>query len=105
MRRMLLILAGLSLVALPAAARPDLAAGRRIAGKCAPCHAIGEKGASVNPKAPPFRELSKKYPVDSLQESLAEGILTGHTGDMPQFKLTPAQIVDFLGYLRSIQVK
>jgi len=78
MRKTSLILI-LLLAASPAVAAPDLAAGRRIAQRCAPCHAVDETRASVNPKAPPFRILGQKYPVESLQESLAEGIIAGHS--------------------------
>jgi len=52
--------------------------------------------------APPFRTLSHNYPVDSLGEALAEGILVGHR-DMPEFELEAAQIDDLLAYIQSIQ--
>jgi mono/diheme cytochrome c family protein len=68
---------------------------------CASCHAIGREGASAEPKAPPFRDLHKRYPVEQLAESLAEGIFTGHEM-MPEFTLEPAQIEAFLAYLESL---
>ena len=68
---------------------------------CASCHATGRDGASAQPKAPPFRELHKRYPVDQLAESLAEGIFTGHEM-MPEFTLEPAQIEAFILYLESL---
>jgi mono/diheme cytochrome c family protein len=52
--------------------------------------------------APPFRTLSEAYPVESLSEAFAEGILVGHP-DMPEFRLEPAQINDLLAYIQSIQ--
>ena len=58
---------------------------------CAMCHAIGRTGDSPLAIAPPFRTLHKRYPVDDLEESLAEGIVTGHP-TMPQFQLDIAQI-------------
>ena len=50
------------------------------------CHSIGRTGDSPLDLAPPFRTLHKRYPIDDLQESLAEGIVTGHP-TMPQFQL------------------
>ena len=59
---------------------------------------------SANPKSPPFRLLARKYPLSNLEEALAEGIVVGHEGlEMPQFRLSPAQIEALLAYLRSIQ--
>ena len=77
--------------------------GRQIAeAACSPCHAVGKQGTSPNPAAPIFRTLGQKYPVDSLQEALAEGILVGHPG-MPQVRMSPQDIGAFLTYLGSIQ--
>lgn len=81
----------------------SVAAGLRIAEvQCAGCHAIGPSGESRNPAAPPFRTLSRNYPVNALEEAFAEGILVGHP-EMPEFRFTPAQIDDILGYLQSVQ--
>jgi mono/diheme cytochrome c family protein len=52
--------------------------------------------------APPFRELHKRYPVESLEEALAEGIRTGHPS-MPEFRLDPDQIGDVIAYLKSLE--
>lgn len=83
----------------------DIAAGRKIAETyCAACHAIGPDGDSPLEAAPHFRELSQRFPIENLEESLAEGIMTGHP-DMPQFEMTPEEIGVFLAYLNSIQVK
>lgn len=90
-------------VASPAQRTPNLAEGQRLAEvNCSTCHAIGESGESRHPNAPPFRELSRAYPVTALEEAFAEGILVGHP-DMPEFRLEPAQIDDLLGYIESIQ--
>ena len=88
-------------------ARPVEAAnieqGRRLALLyCAECHAIDKVSPSPLRIAPPFRSLHKRYPVDSLAESLAEGIITGHSG-MPEFELEPDQIEDFIDYLHSLE--
>jgi cytochrome c len=69
---------------------------------CAHCHAVGRVGASPLRIAPPFRTLHERYPVESLQESLAEGIITGHPS-MPEFRLDPGQVADVIGYLKSLE--
>jgi cytochrome c len=69
---------------------------------CASCHAIGRVGESALPKAPPFRTLHLRYPVEYLAESLAEGIKTAHP-NMPQFELDIAQIGDLIAYLKSLE--
>jgi hypothetical protein len=66
------------------------------------CHSISKMGESPIKQAPPFRILHTRYPVESLQESLAEGIMTGHPS-MPQFRLDPGQIQDVLSYLKSLE--
>jgi mono/diheme cytochrome c family protein len=69
---------------------------------CSQCHAIGRMDASPLSEAPPFRELSKRYPVENLAEAFAEGITTGHPS-MPEFQLDIAQINDLIAYLKSVQ--
>jgi len=79
--------------------------GRRIAEiNCATCHAIEATGESRHLMAPPFRTLSRSYPMNSLEEAFAEGILVGHP-DMPEFQLEPAQIDHLIAYLNSIQLR
>ena len=102
--RVSLILVSL-LLAAPALAAPDTLAGRRLAQRCKACHAVGVKGASPNPAAPPFRTLAQKYPLENLQEGLSEGLVVGHAQGMPRVKLTPKQVEDFLRYLATIQQK
>ena len=75
-----------------------------VAKNCARCHAIGKEGDSPHPPAPPFRTLSKKYPVEDLAESLAEGIVSGHP-DMPIFVFGPHDVDAIIDYLQSIQVQ
>ncbi|MDN4986703.1 cytochrome c [Bradyrhizobium arachidis] len=69
---------------------------------CARCHAIDRHSASPLKIAPPFRTLDQRYPIDSLEEALAEGIYTGHA-DMPAFELEPDQIHDLLSYLKTLK--
>lgn len=94
-------------LASPAFAKGDKARGLKIAQRnCAPCHAVGRTGDSLNPKSPPFRTLAQRYPLNALEESMGEGMMVGHEGpEMPIFEFRPDQIEDFIAYLGSIQVK
>jgi cytochrome c len=69
---------------------------------CSRCHSIDKVTSSPLKIAPPFRDLHKKYPIETLQEALAEGISTGHP-TMPEFRLEPDQINDVLSYLKSLE--
>lgn len=69
---------------------------------CSLCHAIGAVGGSPLPIAPPFRTLHLVYPVEDLEEALAEGIVTGHP-TMPVFTLDAAQVDDVIAYLKSLE--
>ena len=69
---------------------------------CSRCHAIDRVSPSPLKVAPPFRTLHRRYPIDSLAEALAEGIITGHP-TMPEFKLDPGQITDVLAYLHTLE--
>jgi mono/diheme cytochrome c family protein len=69
---------------------------------CARCHAIDKVSQSPLKVAPPFRTLHERYPVESLEESLGEGIVTGHPS-MPEFRLDPGQVADVIGYLKSLE--
>lgn len=86
-----------------AAGEPDPARGRALAtALCSRCHAVEATGASPMPTAPPFRTLEERYPVESLAEGLAEGLVTGHA-QMPEVRFEPEAIADFLAYLRGLQ--
>ncbi len=81
----------------------DPVAGQVIAAaECAACHAIAETGASPNPAAPPFRTFGSKWPIENLQEALAEGLSVGHS-EMPEFIFEPREIDDLLAFLLTIQ--
>jgi len=69
---------------------------------CARCHAIDKVSPSPLSAAPPFRTLHRRYPVDSLAEAMAEGIVTGHPS-MPEFRLEADQISDVLAFLRTLE--
>ena len=69
---------------------------------CARCHSIDRVTPSPLKIAPPFRTLHSRYPVETLGEALAEGIVTGHP-TMPEFQLDPDQIHDLLSYLKTLE--
>jgi mono/diheme cytochrome c family protein len=73
-----------------------------LAANCSRCHAVGRTGASPHADAPPFRTLSRKYPIEGLAEALAEGLFVGHP-DMPEFVFEPRDVGAILDYLNSIQ--
>ena len=80
-----------------------IAEGRTLAEQlCARCHAIGLEGESPFEPAPPFRTFAEKWPVDSLAEAFAEGIVVGHPA-MPEFQLEVGQIDALLVYLESLE--
>lgn len=99
--------AALALVALswPAVAADDVKHGEELLRKsCASCHAIGKTGESTHKFAPAFRTLGQRYPIESLEEALGEGIMSGHP-DMPEFKFDADDVGDIIAYLKSIQTR
>lgn len=94
-----------SLVLLAGSADADEPAKRGqsiLTANCAHCHAIGKTGSSPLAKAPPFRDLHRKYPVEHLAEALAEGISTRHA-EMPVFVFEPPEINAIIAYLKSLE--
>ncbi len=69
---------------------------------CSRCHAVGRTGASPLKEAPEFRTLGKRYPIESLEEALGEGIMSGHP-DMPEFKYDADDVGGIIAYLKAIQ--
>lgn len=69
---------------------------------CARCHAITADGESPEPKAPPFRDVVKRYEPSALEEALAEGIVTGHD-QMPEFVFESADISAIVAYLDTLK--
>lgn len=81
----------------------DVTKGRKLAAAyCAKCHNIHKIGKSPLAIAPPFRTLHERYPVETLAEALAEGIMTGHP-TMPQFTFEPDQIGALIAFLQSLE--
>lgn len=74
-----------------------------LASHCSRCHAIERTGDGPHRQAPPLRTLAHRYPLESLEEALAEGLSTGHS-DMPELVFEPHEITAILAYLQSIQV-
>lgn len=93
----------LMLVTPALAAPPDVQRGKAYASRhCARCHSIDLVSKSRLKAAPPFRTLHNHYPVETLAESLAEGISTGHPS-MPEAELSPDQIHDLLTFLKTLE--
>lgn len=68
---------------------------------CGACHAVAREGESPLPAAPPFRTLKTHYPVETLAESLAEGIISGHP-EMPERAFAPEEIDALIAYLETL---
>jgi len=102
----------LSMIAIPGAAlaqgSPDAATLTRgeelVAKNCGQCHAVGRPGNSPRSDAPTFRALGQRYPIASLEESLGEGIMSGHP-DMPEMSFESEDVGAIIDYLKSIQAK
>jgi mono/diheme cytochrome c family protein len=91
----------LLLLALPAAAQ-DLKRGEKLlADACGSCHAVGS-GESADKTAPALRTLGRRYSIESLEEALAEGFMTGHPA-MPEFQFDADDVGAIIAYLKSIQ--
>ncbi len=93
------------LVFAPLSAGADLVADGEelVRQNCASCHAVTQEDASPNPRAIPFRFLGRLYPIEHLEEALAEGIMVSH--EMPEFVLEAEQVTALIQYLNAIQVR
>ena len=69
---------------------------------CEQCHAIDKTSDSSLAIAPTFRTLHLKYPIESLERPLTEGIIAGHP-TMPQFRFDRDQVVDIIAYLKTLE--
>jgi len=102
------VILALGAVAGPALGKDDGAQLKRgqalLASYCGACHAVGRADASKHRRAVAFRQLGRSYAVESLQEALAEGLISGHP-DMPEFEFEPDDVGAIIAYLKSIQVK
>jgi cytochrome c len=69
---------------------------------CNRCHSTDKASPSPLKIAPPFRDLHLRYPVEDLQESLVEGIRTGHD-NMPEFRFDVGQATDIIAFIKSLE--
>ena len=98
-----LIAVTIAMVAPAAALSPAEQRGKTfVVTNCSRCHSVDKVTPSPLKIAPPFRTLHLRYPIETLEELLAEGIVTGHP-TMPQFRLEPDQINDVISYLKTLE--
>jgi cytochrome c len=96
-------LLSLQLLSTTSADASSVEQGRRLARLyCSRCHSIDKVSPSPLSIAPPFRKLHERYPVETLQEALGEGIVTGHPS-MPEFRFDADQVGDFIAFLKSLE--
>jgi cytochrome c len=96
-------LLGLQLFDATSASADSVEKGHRLARLyCSRCHSIDKVSPSPFSAAPPFRTLHERYPVETLQEALAEGLTTGHPR-MPEFRFDADQVGDFIAFLKSLE--
>jgi mono/diheme cytochrome c family protein len=68
---------------------------------CGGCHAVEADGDSPLARAPAFRTRHDKYPLEALEEALAEGIFSGHPA-MPEYEYAPEEIDDIIAWMRTL---
>lgn len=73
--------------------------------RCSACHAVALDDLSPNPRSPPLRDIASRYPVDNLEEALAEGIYVGHNSPMPPFALEADENADITAYLKELNAR
>lgn len=79
-----------------------VAEGQLLAKKnCAWCHAIGKNGNSPNKRAPRWRDLQKRHPIQALRDPLTRGIARPHD-EMPDFDLSDREIDVIIAYINSL---
>jgi cytochrome c len=66
------------------------------------CHAVGRFGESGDSKAPAFRTLHERYPIESLAEALAEGTISA-ASDEPAFIFSGREVGAIIAYISMIQ--
>jgi cytochrome c len=80
-----------------------IATGKSLLAKhCSRCHQIEATGSSKLAGAPPFLELMQRYQAEDLEESLAEGLASGHP-TMPEFVFEPDEIAAIVAYFGSLK--
>ena len=69
---------------------------------CARCYAIGIRGESPHPWAPPFRTLGRTVDLNEFSRALERGITSIHP-DMPAIKFSQEEARAVRAYLWAIQ--
>ncbi|RCK38629.1 c-type cytochrome [Thalassospira xiamenensis] len=82
----------------------DIARGKAIAEQtCLRCHMEFAGDPYPDPEittAPPLASFGQRWPIENLEEALAEGITVSHDQlTMPEFTFTPETIADLLAYM------
>ncbi|WP_430472678.1 c-type cytochrome [Thalassospira lucentensis] len=82
----------------------DVTQGQSIAEQtCLRCHTKFKGDPLPDPTitdAPPLASFGQRWPLENLEEALAEGITVSHDSmTMPEFSFTPESIADLLLYL------
>ncbi len=98
----LVVMALAATAATPSHAQADKQGITLLMRDCGRCHAVGLSGASPRADAPPFRTLGSRYPIESLEEALGEGVMSGHP-DMPEFRYDADEVGAIIDYLNAIQ--
>ena len=105
MRRAMAVIAGVAVLwagQAIAADRESEFRGRRLAeANCYDCHAIALHDESLDPRAPPFRELATRDDVEALRADMAGDLFLRHP-EMPDFEPTPDQIDDLVDFIESL---
>lgn len=88
-------------------AHGDVVRGQSIAEQtCLRCHTKFEGDPLPDPTitdAPALASFGQRWPLENLEEALAEGISVSHDDlTMPEFTLTPESIADLLVYFESL---
>ena len=71
---------------------------------CGSCHAVGRSDVGTDKNAPALRTIGQRYPVESLEEALGEGFMSGHP-EMPEFKFDADDVGAIIAYMKSIQTR
>ncbi|WP_288348955.1 cytochrome c [uncultured Thalassospira sp.] len=81
----------------------DVTRGQSIAEQtCLRCHTKFDGDPAIA-DAPSLASFGLRWPLENLEEALAEGITVSHDNmTMPEFTLTPESIADLLVYMESL---
>lgn len=85
----------------------DVERGQSIAEQtCLQCHTKFEGDPLPDPNvtsAPALASFGQRWPLENLEEALAEGITVSHDNmTMPEFSFTPENIADLLSYMETL---